>query len=58
MSCINEYKTMLSDAEQGKKIPQIQLEFFKMYCLAVIADELHALNITQKDIRNELKKRK
>lgn len=58
MSYINEYKTILSDAEQGKKTPQIQLEFFKMYFLAAIADELHTLNITSKDIRNELKKRK
>lgn len=58
MSYINEFATILSEAEQGKKIPQIQLEFFKMYFLAAIADELHAMNITSKDIRNELKKRK
>ena len=58
MSYINEYKTILSDAEQGKKIPHIKLEFFKMYFLAAIAEELHAMNITTKDIRNELKKRK
>lgn len=62
MSYINEYKTVLDEAydciAKGKDFPHIKLESWEMYFLAAIADELHALNITQKDIRNELKKRK
>ena len=62
MSYINEYNTMLVDADdciaKGKYFPRIKLELYEMYFLAAIADELHALNITQKDILNELKKHK
>lgn len=53
---------MLVDADdciaKGKYFPRIKLELYEMYFLAAIADELHALNITQKDILNELKKHK
>ena len=62
MSYLNEYTTLVNDTNddiaKGKDIPRQSLEFYKMYFLAAIADELHAMNITSKDIRNELKKRK
>ena len=62
MSYVNEYTTILNntndDIAKGEDIPDKSIEFYKMYFLAAIADELHTLNITQKDIRNELKKRK
>lgn len=62
MSYLNEYIALLDDTNdditKGKDIPHRSIEFYKMYFLAAIADELHALNITQKDIRNELKKHK
>lgn len=62
MSYINEYTALLNDTNdditKGKDIPHESIEFYKMYFLAAIADELHAMNITSKDIRNELKKRK
>lgn len=61
MSYINEYTTLVNDTNddivKGKDIPHKNLEFFKMYFLAAIADELHTLNIATNDIRNELKKR-
>ena len=62
MGYINEYKTMLDEADdciaKGKEFSHIKLELWETYFLAAIADELHTLNITMKDIRNELKKRK
>lgn len=62
MSYLNEYTTLVNNTNdyiaKGEDIPDKSIEFYKMYFLAAIADELHALNITSKDIRNELKKRK
>lgn len=62
MSYLNEYIALLNDTNddiaKGKDIPHRNIEFYKMYFLAAIADELHTLNINSKDVRNELKKRK
>ena len=62
MGYLSEYTALINDTNddiaKGKDIPHKSIEFYKMYFLAAIADELHTLNITLKDIRNELKKRK